>query len=352
MLSLNNKQWKIFNLSDIFSICATASGIDKNKLNYRSGNIPYVTRTDKNNGIQDFICEQSNYNTDKGNCITVGLDTQTAFYQSEAFYTGQNIQILRNDKLNAYNAKFLLPLIKKMLSIFSWGGNGATLTRLKRSKILLPVNDEGEPDYEFMEQYIRECEQQLIQQYLHYINIPDKVSTKPLNDKQWKEFFITDVLKINSGRDIYENERISGNIPYIGASANNNGITHFISNENKTLESNCISVNRNGSVGYAFYHQYAALYSNDCRKLRPLFNNRYISLFIANQITAQREKYNYGYKMGTGRLKKQKILLPIDDNGEPDYEYMEAFIKNQFNKILSSYINQRRNDFDSIVEYN
>jgi len=50
-------------------------------------------------------------------------------------------------------------------------------------------------------------------------------------------------------------------------------------------------------------------------------------LFITNQITQQKDKYNYGYKMGTGRLKRQRIMLPITDDGQPDYEYMEQYIK-------------------------
>lgn len=169
MLDLHDREWLAIPLSSVFSIKSTSSGIDKNKLIYQSGKYPYVTRTDTNNGINDFICEQPSYGMDTGNCITVGLDTQTAFYQENSFYTGQNIQVLRNDKLNAVNAKFLVPLIKNTLSIFSWGGNGATLTRLRRSKIMLPVDESGNPDYAFMEQYIKEREQQIIQNYIDHI---------------------------------------------------------------------------------------------------------------------------------------------------------------------------------------
>ena len=168
MLDLHDREWLAIPLSSVFSIKSTSSGIDKNKLIYRSGKYPYVTRTDTNNGINDFICEQPSYGMDTGNCITVGLDTQTAFYQENSFYTGQNIQVLRNDKLNAINAKFLIPLIKSTLSIFSWGGNGATLTRLRRSKIMLPVDESGNPDYAFMEQYIKERERQIVQSYIDY----------------------------------------------------------------------------------------------------------------------------------------------------------------------------------------
>ena len=139
----------------MFDIRATTSGIDKNKLVNGEGDFPYITRTDRNNGVQSFIREQPNYNRDSGNCIIVGLDTQTAFYQPTNFYTGQNIQILTNDRLNVHVANFLLPLIKNTLSIFSWGGNGATLTRLRRSKILLPVTDDGAPDFDYMEAFTR-----------------------------------------------------------------------------------------------------------------------------------------------------------------------------------------------------
>lgn len=155
-----------------------------------------------------------------------------------------------------------------------------------------------------------------------------------LESKNWDAFFIEDVAEIISGRDIYEKERIDGLVPYITATANNNGIGYFVANNNETLESGCLSVNRNGSVGYCFYHPYKALYGNDTRKLRPKKNNRYISLFISMCITKQREKYGYGYKMGTGRLKRQRILLPVDTNNNPDWAFMEAYMKQKEQQIL------------------
>ena len=155
-----------------------------------------------------------------------------------------------------------------------------------------------------------------------------------LDSRNWDAFFIEDVAEILSGRDIYERERLDGLIPYITATANNNGIGYFVANSNETLESNCLSVNRNGSVGYCFYHPYKALYGNDTRKLRPKKNNKYVSLFISLCITKQREKYGYGYKMGTGRLKRQRILLPIDENNNPDWQFMEDYMKAKEQQIL------------------
>lgn len=147
------------------------------------------------------------------------------------------------------------------------------------------------------------------------------------NDVEWKEFFIEEIAAINSGRDIYEAERFAGDFPYISSKSVNNGVAHFVGNLNDTLESECVSVNRNGSVGYAFYHPYKALYSNDCRKLRLKRKSGEIALFFAFSVTMQREKYNYGYKMGTARLKRQKIMLPVDRVGVPDYAFIEKVVK-------------------------
>lgn len=162
-----------------------------------------------------------------------------------------------------------------------------------------------------------------------------------LEEKEWRAFPIDSIFKIESGCDIYDKERNEGKIPYITSSAENNGIKYFVSNMNSTYESNVIAVNRNGSVGYAFYHKYPALFSNDCRKLKMLHcprDNEAVSLFMTTQIMQQKEKYNYSLKMGTNRLSRQKIMLPIDDKGNPDYPYMEQYIKNIFYKKAKEYL--------------
>lgn len=160
---------------------------------------------------------------------------------------------------------------------------------------------------------------------------------KQLCDLEWKEFFIESIAEIESGRDIYEAERVEGKTPYATATAQQNGIGYFVGNKNHSLESNCLTVNRNGSVGFSFYHPYDVLVSNDCRKLRLNNCSKYIGLFISQQITKQKDKYGYGYKMGTGRLKRQKILLPIDSFGNPDYPFMEAYMKDQEKKLINKY---------------
>ena len=40
--------------------------------------------------------------------------------------------------------------------------------------------------------------------------------------------------------------------------------------------------------------------------------------------------------MGTARLKRQKIMLPIDTSGQPDYEFMEHYMKKiEYQKLMA-----------------
>lgn len=165
-VKINKQSWKEFAITDIFIIKATQSGIDRNKLIAGDGDTPYITRSDANNGWDSFICDQPKYLRDQGNVLSVGLDTQTAFYQPCPFYTGQNIQVFSSPQLNRYVAAFIIPLLKIQLQKFNWGGNGATLGRLKKSKILLPTTPACTPDYDLMETYMREVENRQLEEYI------------------------------------------------------------------------------------------------------------------------------------------------------------------------------------------
>jgi hypothetical protein len=347
--NLSNIKWAEFVFENIFSICSTNSGIDKNKLNNSQGEIPYITRTDKNNAIDFFIgVQDEKYKIDNGNVITIGLDTQTVFYQPHSFYTGQNIQILSNSNLNYYTSLFLIPLIKIQMEKFNWGGNGATLTRLKRSKIILPTNSNNLPDYNFMEQFMQHKEREKLIKLTTYINtrieqVKNFKQVEPLGKKKWGEFFIEDIFHINAGKRLTKADMIKGETPFIGASDSNNGITNFVSNTNSSLDSNVLGVNYNGSVVENFYHPYKAIFSDDVKRLelKEVEGNEFLYLFIKTMILKQKSKFQYAYKFNEARMLRQKLLFPIDKKGKIDYAYMENYIKKIEYEKLTKYIERK-----------
>ena len=55
MRQLDEMKWEAFTLIDVFSISATSSSIDRCKLNNKAGDIPYITRSEKDNGWDSFL---------------------------------------------------------------------------------------------------------------------------------------------------------------------------------------------------------------------------------------------------------------------------------------------------------
>ncbi|MGL5575978.1 restriction endonuclease subunit S [Cetobacterium sp.] len=339
---LNDKEWKEFKIYDLFSHQRGKRQVESNR---KKGNIPYFSASQNNNGLTDFISNPI-FQIDRNAIIysTFG----DSYYVEKMFSTSDEITILTKENLNKYNGLFLSNSINQNKSKYSFGRK-AFSNKISKDKIMLPINKNSEPDYKYMEQYTKSITETKLEKYKCYVKKQlEKIEYKKiekLENKKWKEFKIRAISNIHSGIDIYERERIKGDIPYISSTSKNNGIGYFIDNKNKTLDQNCLSINRNGSVGYSFFHPYKALFSNDCRKLKLNHNSKFVGIFISNQITMQKEKYNYGYKMGTDRLKKQVIMLPVNESLEPDYEYMEQYIKNIIYKKLNSYLNYKKTLF-------
>ena len=60
-------------------------------------------------------------------------------------------------------------------------------------------------------------------------------------------------------------------------------------------------------------------------------------LFISRTISKQRECFSHGYSINQERLKKLKIMIPVDENRNPDYDYMERYGKIFFAEMSISF---------------
>lgn len=344
---LLHSNWKAFYFTEVFT--EIQRGKRLKKADHKVGYTPYVSSTSFNNGVDGFIGNDSCVRRFE-DCLTLANSGSvgSAFYHRYEFIASDHVTQLKREGLDKYAYLFMIPLINRLSEKYSFNRE-INDERIKREKLLLPVTDAGDIDFQFMSSFMKKIETDILRTTLDAFKNRQECNRLTINELggvKWGVFFIEDIAEIVSGKDIYERERTEGENPYITATSNQNGIGYFVGNTNATLESECLSVNRNGSVGYCFYHSYKALYGNDTRKLRPKLKNKYVSLFISMCITNQREKYGYGYKMGTGRLKRQRILLPINDVGQPHWEFMEQYMRNiesvKIYEYLSS-INNRTN---------
>ncbi len=165
-ISLPDKEWKGFRIGDIFTI-STGSLVPKEVL--KKGKIARLTATDNNNGVFDFYehIEHKNYRV-ISNFISVSF-LGSVFYHPYSASLDMKIHAVQipNTELNRYVAGFLVFCFKRMASVFSYGDQLSS-TDLPKKKILLPTNDKGEPDFVYMENYMKALENDKLKQYLDY----------------------------------------------------------------------------------------------------------------------------------------------------------------------------------------
>ena len=289
------------------------------------------------------------------NCLSIangGSSAGRCFYEPFEFIASDHVTHCKNDELTENQYLALASLISGKLPEKYSFCREITDLRISREKIMLPVDKDGKPDLQILSKYVENVKNNLINGYIRFAKkkienltiqeIPD------LKEKDWEAFPFTEIFIIKGGfynkKPPAEN---NGDIPFIGATDNTNGITEFYSLTNieensktgslpnepldkKVFDGNCICVTNNGSVGYAYYQSHKFTCSHD---VNPVYANgftmnEYLAQFLIGAIEKQRVCFTYVRKWRPKRMVKSRILLPVDKHGNPDYEYMEQYIKN------------------------
>ena len=170
------------------------------------------------------------------------------------------------------------------------------------------------------------------------------MTIQPLSEKIWRAFFIGDLFKLETGKSKGLNhlEEDAQGIPYLGATNRNNGVIAFVKPvENLIQRGNCIAFIRNGegSVGYSVYKREDFIATSDITCGYADFLNEFVGIFITTVADKVRGKYSFNYKRSETRLKSERLMLPTNAAGEPDFEYMEAFTKNLVAAQYRRYLN-------------
>lgn len=152
-----------------------------------------------------------------------------------------------------------------------------------------------------------------------------------LSDLDWKEFFIEKVFSNpKRGKRLKKEDHIEGDIPYVSSSSFNNGVDAFVGNEHKVRKyKDCLSLANSGSVGSCFYEPFEFIASDHITHLKGEYTPQQY-LFMACMLNRLSEKYNFNREINDMRISREKIMLPLTEEGKPDLEYMDSYI----NKII------------------
>ncbi len=180
-LTLENKNWRKFVIGDLFD---AKRPISRKEDDYNDGEIPFIASGAINNGVTKFCIPKNSEILDNGNCLSISPVDGSCYYHPYNFLgrggAGSSVILLyaRNFSLDRYVALFISKAITQTTATKYNYGHMASLDRIKKDKIYLPVNVNEEIDFQFMSSFMRQKEQQIL---------------KPTLEKLCKRLIIKDI---------------------------------------------------------------------------------------------------------------------------------------------------------------
>lgn len=345
MQSLDEKTWDAVELDSMFTF---ERGKEKNMASLAQGYIPLVSARKVNNGIKGFIDEPAKV-IKGGNVISLNNDGDggagLAYYQPVDFALDTHVTALHPKEDISPDALICMTAsISKQHAVFGHG-RSISLPRAHRILNMLPVTDSGKPDYEYMAEYTRQKREALLSKYRTYVEkcieeIGEPVEIPALNEKEWSHFKMPEIFEmIQRGKRLKTADHVAGMIPYVSSTANNNGVDDYIEATSGTrVFGDCISLANSGSVGTAFYEPFDFVASDHVTALKTEGMSKYCYLFMTALIEKQGSNFNFNREINDARIKNMQVMLPVDDSGEPDYEYMEQYSRNMMLKKYKLYL--------------
>lgn len=146
-------------------------------------------------------------------------------------------------------------------------------------------------------------------------------------------------------RDIKEN---SGSTPYLCASAENNGVSSFISYDDPSFlnRGNCVFI---GGKTFVVSYQEKDFFSNDSHNLalylkEKKYSHKDILLGLATCINLSlRHRYSWGNSISSQKIKHDFVTLPLN-NGQPDFEtlgHLTSALKKLVLKSVNDFVTEK-----------
>ncbi len=331
---LQQVEWGEFKLGDLFEI-GTGSLIDLKSA--PNGKVPRVSVKTTDNGIIGYFDESVDNARYFENFISVNF-FGISYYHPYRASVEMKVHTLKfkNKKFSNAEGSFISAMINKRLEgLFSYGSQLSS-SKLKNDnfKIQLPTKS-GKIDFEFMENFISEFENErisLIESYLsitglkdYHLTFEEQMALTDYEKGEWKTFNLEALFgKATRGRRLKSSDRISGTLPFVTAGETDEGISAFIGNDVIEFPENTTTIDMFGSAKYRNYK-----YGGDDHIAVVHTQNlsKFASIFVTTAIhkTSYNGQFNYGRNFYAKDADELNVSLPSINN-KPNYALMETLI--------------------------
>lgn len=182
-------RFKKFNIGDLFDVINNPQLDKKNFIFSERAKYPYFTRTENNNGIYGYVRYYDDDHLIPGNSLAVGMISMQFHYMHHDFYAGQFTKTLipRFGEFNENLAMYFIAILNNHSEYYQSYLVRHFKEKISETVVELPAASNGEPDFVYMERYIRAIEKLTIADVVKY---KDKVidTTKMLVNSQFQTF--------------------------------------------------------------------------------------------------------------------------------------------------------------------
>ena len=326
--------------------------IKVNSLKYKTNDLPSISNDEyslpaltagiQNQGLNNYV--PRNNATVLKNVISIsanGANTGATFYQSKEFTVLQDAYaiewIYSSDTLTENQYLFLVGAITKTIyGNYAWT-NKAGWERIKNDTISLPVTSTGEIDFDFMESFIRELEEERIRELTAYLTVSgldncelssfEKRALEDFRQLKWNKFNLMTLFgKATRGKRLKSDDRIPGTLPFVTAGEAEEGVSAFIGNEVEVFLENTTTIDMFGSAKYRSYaygadDHVAVVHTEELPKHAAIF------VTTACHKAAHTGKFDYSNNFYAKDADALDVMLPVTSDGTPDYAMMGTLIR-------------------------
>lgn len=342
MGKIDTSGWKEFRVGELFEklnlrflpnrVFDKASDISEVKS--EEFNLPLVNAKHSNNGIMYYGRKHEwEYEV-----LTIDIVADGAASTGDVYAQPQETGVLYNAYLVKPKAKcvtglilfFLSTVIQRCVKDHFGYDNKCTWDKVKHETILLPVNKTGQPDWAYMESYMANLEAKVAES-LTMLQAAKDAEKKKVDTREWGEFQVGELFDIKHPAARSEKKYCEGEINYVSSGAFNNGVANkLMPLPNELLDrGGCITVSP--LDGSSFYQEEDFLgRGGSGASISILYNshlNRNNALFICSVIRSSANGFGYTDLLNGENLKSLTIKLPVDKTGQPDWEYMEEYMR-------------------------
>lgn len=155
------QKWKEFKIDDLFHNKFVKPEVwHSRELVEDNAGIPYVVRTKFNNGIKCNVLKTEKMSPSPAGTISFGAENATFFYQEKEYVSGRDIYYIDTTHLSKNTCLFLVGCLQKITDKYSYN-YGMFPDLVKEEIIKLPIDKKGNPDWQYMDNYISKVEKEV-----------------------------------------------------------------------------------------------------------------------------------------------------------------------------------------------